>query len=517
MSRVSIGPKSKKVFAGFSLLCGLVLIPTGSIEAATNSATLQWAPNPESDLAGYRVYHGINPGEYGGSLSVGNTTSYQFVNLEGNKTHYFTVTAYDTSGNESSPASEVAKTITGTNSDQVLTVSISGNGTISSSPAGVTCSSQVCTGAFAEGTSVSLTAHPNSGETFSGWGGSCSGSSTCVVALTTAMTVSASFTSSTPVPNHTLSVTLSGEGSGSVVSSPQGLNCTNGTCSAQFPQGTSVTLIPSAASGSAFKGWNEVCGGTGNCQLNLMASQGLTATFASENSDSPPEPKPNLPIKVNFQPSDSEVPPGYQKDDGSVFDSNRGYGWSRIVRGTEGNSAIDQTLDTFESVPNLTPGTWNYDLPDGTYYLTMVIGDAQRSQGPHWVSAEGMQLTKRVSTLRGEYLAIVDYPVEVKDHALSITLGGGNEGQTLLNFLIIQDQPKLRETWDMLTKSFGTNLVVKALDSGSVRKVNPTVLVKNYLRLQAEKEREMAKINRLKDKINNSGETVTLRNLLQGS
>ncbi len=517
MSRVTIGPKAKKVFAGFSLLCGLVLVPAGVIEAATNSATLQWSPNPESDLAGYRVYHGITPGQYGGSLSVGNTTSYQFVNLEGNKTHYFTVTAYDTSGNESSPASEVAKTITGTDSNQVLTVSLSGNGTVSSSPSGVTCFNQVCSGSFAEGTSVSLTAHPHSGETFSGWGGACSGSSTCMVSLTTAMTVSAAFTSSTPVPNHTLSVTLSGEGSGSVVSSPQGLNCTNGTCSAEFPQGTNVTLTPSAEAGSAFKGWTEICAGTGNCQITLMASQGLTASFALESLDSPPEPKPILPIKVNFQPSDAEVPPGYRKDDGSVFDSSRGYGWSRIVSATEGNSPIDQTLDTFESVPNLSPGTWHYELPDGTYYLTMVIGDAQRSQGPHWVSAEGMQLAERVSTLRGEYLAIVDYPVEVKDHALSITLGGGNEGQTLLNYLIIQDQPNLRETWDMLTQSFGTSLVVKALDSGSARKVNPTVLVKNDLKLQAEREREMAKINRLKDKLNNSDESVTLRNLLQGS
>ncbi len=520
MSTVSTGHQSRAVFAGLILFGALAVILPGSLEAATNSATIQWAANTEPDLAGYRVYHGTNSGVYGSSQSVGNSTSYQFVNLEGNKTHYFTVTAYDTSGNESSPASEVSKVITGTNADQVLSVTIDGNGTISSSPSGLACSNGVCSGAFSQGTTVTLSAHANSGDQFNGWGGSCSGTGNCSVTLSTSLSVSASFSTNTPVPSHTLSISLSGDGKGTVTSTPAGLSCPTTTCTGSFPQGTVVTLNPSVSTGSRFQGWNGVCSGTSQCQVTLMVPQVVTATFSTEDSAPPPQPKPTLPIKVNFQPPGSQIPTGFKKDDGRLFDTGRGYGWSQIVSGTDRNSSIDQTIDTFESISNLTPGTWNYNLPNGTYYLTMVLGDPQREQGPHWLTAEGLQLAKRVVTKRGEYLAIVDYPVVIKDGTLSIKLGGGSEGQTILNYLIIQETANLDQTWQLLAQSFGTNLVVQALNSGTVEKVNPTVLVKNALKEEAEKAREMAKLNRLKEKLSpeaTSKEPVTLRNLLKGS
>jgi hypothetical protein len=87
------------------------MIPNGVHSATSNSATLQWAANQEGDLAGYRVYHGTTSGIYGGPQNVGMTPSYQYTNLEPNKTHYFSVTAFDTAGNESPPSPEVSKTI----------------------------------------------------------------------------------------------------------------------------------------------------------------------------------------------------------------------------------------------------------------------------------------------------------------------------------------------------------------------------------------------------------------------
>ena len=84
------------------------LIPNGVQSATSNSKTLQWAPNQEPDLAGYRVYHGTSPGNYGSPANVGKTNTYQKPNLESNKTHYFSVTAYDSSGNESTPSPEVS-------------------------------------------------------------------------------------------------------------------------------------------------------------------------------------------------------------------------------------------------------------------------------------------------------------------------------------------------------------------------------------------------------------------------
>jgi len=190
-------PTFRKVFLAFVFGVGVFLIPNGAQSATNNSATLQWVANQESDLAGYRIYHGTTPGNYGISQNAGMTTTYQYVSLESNKTHYFSVTAYDTSGNESSPSPEVSKTITGP--DSLLSLSVSGEGNVTSSPVGVSCSRGTCSGTFSQGSSVTLSAAPSSGSTFSGWSGACTGTGSCVVALSTSSaSVSVNFVLSQP-------------------------------------------------------------------------------------------------------------------------------------------------------------------------------------------------------------------------------------------------------------------------------------------------------------------------------
>jgi len=86
---------------------------------------------------------------------------------------------------------------------------------------------------------------------------------------------------SVPVPPptmKTLSVTKAGAGSGTVTSSPAGINC-GSTCSVNFANGTSVTLAATPASGSVFAGWSGACSGTGACTIAMNAAQSVTATF----------------------------------------------------------------------------------------------------------------------------------------------------------------------------------------------------------------------------------------------
>ena len=89
---------------------------------------------------------------------------------------------------------------------------------------------------------MTLTASPSAGSTFTGWSGACSGTGMCVVSMTQAHTVIATFA----LNGYLLSVTVTG--SGSVTSSPAGVSCP-GDCSETYPEGTSVTLTasPSAA------------------------------------------------------------------------------------------------------------------------------------------------------------------------------------------------------------------------------------------------------------------------------
>lgn len=263
---------------------------------------------------------------------------------------------------------------------QVLVVARAGagSGTVTSSPAGIDCGN-TCSANFATGTSVTLTATPASGSTFTGWSGACSGSSACILSMSAARSVTATFAgtpTTVPLLNGQSVTNLSGAlgsaqyfhidvsagasnlviqtsggsgdadlyvrfgavpttgtfdcsstgatntercsiaapnagryyvmlfgfaayagvglqpsftpaaqtltvariGSGTVTSSPAGINCGN-TCSASFPFGTTVTLTAAAGPGSWFTGWDGACAGTGNCTVTMSEARSVSARF----------------------------------------------------------------------------------------------------------------------------------------------------------------------------------------------------------------------------------------------
>lgn len=68
-----------------------------------------------------------------------------------------------------------------------------GSGTVTSNPAGVSCGAD-CTGQFAEGATVTLTAAEAAGSTFSSWSGACSGTDPkCTVTMTADRAAKATF------------------------------------------------------------------------------------------------------------------------------------------------------------------------------------------------------------------------------------------------------------------------------------------------------------------------------------
>lgn len=77
-----------------------------------------------------------------------------------------------------------------------LSVAKSGSGTIASTPANISCGA-TCSGSYAPGTAITLTATPASGSYFAGWSGDCSGTGSCVVTMSAARNVTATFK---PVP-----------------------------------------------------------------------------------------------------------------------------------------------------------------------------------------------------------------------------------------------------------------------------------------------------------------------------
>jgi hypothetical protein len=128
------------------------------------------------------------------------------------------------------------------------------------------------------GTGITLTAIPDPGQRFFGWGGDCSGTGTCVLDNKTAHIVTASFNGQPPpAPQVKLTVIKAGSGRGYVGGSG-GIDC-GPTCSALEGPGAKVQLTALADAGSTFSGWSGACTGAGPCSLTMSGSLTITARF----------------------------------------------------------------------------------------------------------------------------------------------------------------------------------------------------------------------------------------------
>jgi hypothetical protein len=155
-----------------------------------------------------------------------------------------------------------------------------GTGTVTSAPEGIDCGS-TCSSTFNEGSTVTLTATPGEHAAFVGWTVSgkpaaCPGTGTCAVEMSAAANVSANFA---PVAQKSLSVSLLGNGTGVVSSSPSGIDC-GSMCAAPFDSDSVVTLAATPAPGSRFAGWSgSDCSGTGSCEVAMNGGSAVSATF----------------------------------------------------------------------------------------------------------------------------------------------------------------------------------------------------------------------------------------------
>jgi uncharacterized repeat protein (TIGR02543 family) len=158
---------------------------------------------------------------------------------------------------------------------RALSVTIVGAGTVTSSPAGISCSSGTCTNGFPFGQSVTLTPSLATGYSFSGWTGPCTlTGNQCVVTMDQARAVTATFT----LNSYPLTVTQSPNGT--ITSSPAGIDCGN-TCSKTFTHGTTVNLTAMPATGYQFVSWGGACSGSSTtCTITMTGGMSVTASYA---------------------------------------------------------------------------------------------------------------------------------------------------------------------------------------------------------------------------------------------
>ena len=172
--------------------------------------------------------------------------------------------------------------------------------------------------------------------------------------------------------------------------------------------------------------------------------------------------------KVNFQSETAPVPEGYLRDYGQAYGERTGanqgsgqsYGWVEqsnqsqpvdlVGNGRDRNTNSDQRLDTLMHM-QLPPeseggiekfGAWEMAVPDGTYEVTVAVGDPNNGQAPesHEINVEGVNAIDgfpKSSAANGsdERHKTATVEAQVSDGKLTIDAIGGEN--TKINYVDI--------------------------------------------------------------------------------
>lgn len=192
-------------------------------------------------------------------LGQAHATLDHFAGLEARVTHDLTVPGTDPP--------------TSTPATARMSLSVTGQGTITLSPGDHGCGRGTCPIQLPANQAFSATATPADGWGFGGWSGACSGAGACRFTLTHEDWLTATFVQTNlPLPLRVV-------GPGSVTTAPSRPACTGG-CAPSFPPGTVVTLTAIPQGGATFLGWGGACTGAGPCTVTVRATSGVTADFA---------------------------------------------------------------------------------------------------------------------------------------------------------------------------------------------------------------------------------------------
>ncbi len=146
--------------------------------------------------------------------------------------------------------------------------------------------------------------------------------------------------------SQTLTVNKIGTGSGTVTSSPSGINC-GSTCSYAFAYNTIVTLAAVPTTNHTFSGWSGACTGTGTCTVNMSSAQAVTANFRATPGDfyksSPANGATNQPLNLTLSWGSSIGATSYEY----CYDTTNDYACaSWINNGTSTSKALSGLSET---------------------------------------------------------------------------------------------------------------------------------------------------------------------------
>lgn len=152
---------------------------------------------------------------------------------------------------------------------------------------------------------------------------------------------------------------------------------------------------------------------------------------------------------INFQPVDADVPGNAIPDNGLSYSDKMGFGWTKFppsasaTRDRDNPVSADQKYDTMIHVSP--SAEWELALPEGTYDVTVCVGDASWASGTQAVQIEGVPI------IAGEVLSNNTKWIE-KTKEVSV-----QDGKLTLTFL--GSDPLARLCWVSITNHASQDIV----------------------------------------------------------
>ncbi|MDD5298369.1 MAG: choice-of-anchor D domain-containing protein [Rhodocyclaceae bacterium] len=274
-----------------------------------------------------------------------------------------------------------------------LTVGTSGSGTVTSAPSGINCGA-TCSADFTGGTLVSLSATPNSGYVFSGWGGACFGTGACQVSMSQAQSVTASFTAAAPVV---------GLSYGSIQFNTQVLHTTSASQTLSLANSGNAVLAIASISASGDFGVSHDCGASLAPGAFCTLSVNFTPTATGLRTGA-------LTVSDNAAGSPHTV--SLSGTGQFLVTVNLVAGWNLLGNGGSGTVDVaslfgdaNQVVTVWKWLPGATPG-WAFYTPS--------LGDG----GANYAAGKGYAFLTTINSGEGFW-------VNAKQ-AFSVSLGSGS-------------------------------------------------------------------------------------------
>jgi glucose/arabinose dehydrogenase/PKD repeat protein len=186
--------------------------------------------------------------------------------------------------------------------------------------------------------------------------------------------------------------------------------------------GYALNVNAPAQSGFSFVSWSD-----GGAQAHTITTPATATTYTATFSAAAPT------RLINFQPAGSPVPAGYLADTGAIF-GNRGngqsYGWNlnnaATARDRNAANSADQRYDTLQHLqkPENPNARWELLVPNGSYRVRVVAGDASHFDSVFRLSVEGVLAVSGTPTSATRWLEGT-VTVNVSDGRLTVSNGTG--------------------------------------------------------------------------------------------